>query len=164
MRAAGPILAMASAALMSACAAGIGVEGGAAGRPAPFPECGAGPYAFVGRTTLAAIGISSGGGDSGRVGTIWVTAEPVDPDLLGQPMAPGEPAPPRTRWVCVEWPDTSGMSMPVDDGWEPPGSVAADDGTAGRPPPIGAIALAVGALVVIAASWLAFRREPSPSP
>ena len=166
MRATGPILTIAGGTLLSACAAaGVGVDAVGVDRPAPFPECGTGPYAFVGRSTLAAIGISSTGeAEAGRTGTIWVTAEPVDPDLVGQPMAPGEPVAPPARWVCVEWPDGSGMAMPIDDGWEPPGSVLGAEGSSDPAPPIGALALAVGALAVIAVSWLAFRREASPSP
>jgi len=129
--------------------------------PAPMPECAADEFAFVGETTLGALGLDQfGGPDAGRVGKIWVTAGPVEVDFGGPAPAGFEP-PPLTRMVCVEWPDGSGMAGGIDDGWQPPvgtgGPAQADPSEA----PWSVIALGVGAVVLIGVSIVAFRREPS---
>lgn len=128
--------------------------------PAPWPECTGVELAFFGEnTTLAAIGLGEmGGPDANRPGTIWVTAEPVDPDVVGGP--PGPQAPPQ-RWVCVQWADGSGMGGTIDDDWQPPGALdgIVDGDATSANPAVPIAALAIGLLVVAVISWLAFRRE-----
>lgn len=128
--------------------------------PVPMPECAAAEFAFVGETTLGALGLDQfGGPDSGRVGTIWVTAGPVQVDF-GAP-APGfNPAPP-SRMVCVQWPDGSAMAGSIDEAWQPPagrvGAARADPSEV----PWSVIALGMGAAVLIGVSIVAFRTEPA---
>ena len=142
---------------------GVGVaEPGVAAMP--FPECQTAELAFAGESTLAAVGLAefAGGPDANKVGMIWITAGPV---AIDQPMPIGEgkgaPAP-AGRWVCVQWPDGSGMAGNIPDDWAPPASLTgatttADEGVTA--PPIGVLALVIGAAVLIGVSVLAFRRE-----
>jgi hypothetical protein len=144
--------------VLAGCGAGIGAGFGPidqAEAPAvPFPECAAETFAFVGETSLAALGLGEmSPPEAGRVGSIWVTAGPVDPEALGPAGGPQVVA---SRWICVEWEDGSGMAGPVDDGWQPPGAFTAGTTTDG--PPIGPIVLVVGAVVIGAVSYVAFRR------
>ena len=157
--------------LTAGCAIGgsgqpvVGVGVGVA-EPAvmPFPECQTAELAFAGESTLAAVGLAdfAGGPDANRVGMIWITAGPV---AIDQPMpiggGKGELAP-AGRWVCVQWPDGSGMAGNIPDDWVPPGSLTGattttDEGS--TTPPIGVLALVIGAAVLIGVSVLAFRRE-----
>ena len=143
---------------------GVGVAApGVAGQGMPFPECQTAELAFAGESTLAAVGLAdfAGGPDANKVGMIWITAGPV---AIDQPMPIGEgkggPAP-SARWVCVQWPDGSGMAGNIPDDWVPPasltGAVTSDEGVTA--PPIGLLALVIGAAVLIGVSVLAFRRE-----
>ena len=124
----------------------------------PMPECAAEEFAFVGESTLEALGLNEfGGPEAGRVGMIWVTAGPVDVDF-------GAPAPglnPPTRMVCVQWPDGSAMAGSIEEAWQPPsgmgGAAPADQAEV----PWSVIALGVGAVVLIGVSIVAFRREPA---
>ena len=142
---------------------GVGVaEPGVAGMP--FPECQTAELAFAGESTLAAVGLAefAGGPDANKVGMIWITAGPV---AIDQPMPIGEGkggAAPSGRWVCVQWPDGSGMAGNIPDDWVPPASLTgatttSDEGITA--PPIGVLALVIGAAVLIGVSVLAFRRE-----
>jgi hypothetical protein len=136
---------------------------GVVGAGMPFPECQTAELAFAGESTLAAVGLAefAGGPDANKVGMIWITAGPVAVD---QPMPIGEgkggPAP-SGRWVCVQWPDGSGMAGNIPDDWVPPasltGAATSDEGITA--PPIGLLALVIGAAVLIGVSVLAFRRE-----
>ena len=139
-------------------------EPGVGGAGMPFPECQTAELAFAGESTLAAVGLAdfAGGPDANRVGMIWITAGPV---AIDQPMPIGEgkggPAP-AGRWVCVQWPDGSGMAGNIPDDWSPPASLAGGDATADEgvtAPPIGVLALVIGAAILIGVSVLAFRRE-----
>ena len=153
------------AALVPACAGSVTVGGGAAGlaqavpaRQPPFEECQADAFAFVGETSLAAIGLAelTGGPDANRVGSVWVTAGPAV-----QGAFPGQGAPPPGRMLCIEWPDGSGMSTNVDDAWQPPGiDVAAGDAEASSGVPLGPMAAVIAAVLLVAISYLAFRRDP----
>jgi hypothetical protein len=121
---------------------------------APFPECMEAPLAFQGETTLAAIGLAEfvAPNEASQAASVWVTAVPVS---LG---GPGEDA--SDRIVCVQWPDGSGMAMPIPDDWAPPNLLdgdLADEATDG--PPIGLLAVSIGIVLVIGISFLAFRRE-----
>ena len=142
------------ASLVSGCAIG-GLS-----RPTPpaFEGCaGVTRFAFVGDTTLAALGLNqSDPAEGNRVGTIWVTTDKVD--LQGGPVPAGMAKLPLSRAVCVEWPDGSGMAGPIDDSWQPPAGVSASGGI---PAPL--VALVVGALLLGGASYLAFRRRPVPA-
>jgi hypothetical protein len=124
-----------------------------------FPECQTAELAFAGESTLAAIGLAEfGGPDANKAGMIWVTAGPV---AMPGPRPPGVgDAMPEGRMVCVQWPDGSGMSGTIPDGWLPPAGVPVEgpsETTGGLP--IGVLVLVGGAAVLIGASVLAFRRE-----
>ena len=126
----------------------------------PFPECQTAELAFAGESTLAAVGLAefAGGHDANKVCMIWITAGPVAVD---QPMPKGG-VPASGRWVCVQWPDGSGMAGNIPDDWVPPGTLtgattASDEGLTA--PPIGVLALVIGAVVLIGVSVVAFRRE-----
>jgi len=130
----------------------------------PFPECQTAELAFAGESTLAAVGLAefAGGPDANKVGMIWITAGPV---AIDQPMpiggGKGDVAA-SGRWVCVQWPDGSGMAGNIPDDWVPPasltgGATTSDEGVTA--PPIGVLALVVGAVVLIGVSVVAFRRE-----
>jgi hypothetical protein len=123
------------------------------------------PAAVAGESTLAAIGLGDfvGGPDANKVGMIWVTAGPVAMDMP-MPVPAGEVgkggAMPAGRMLCVQWPDGSGMSGPIPDDWVPPATASVDgsaEATGGLP--IGVLVLVGGAVVLIGASVLAFRRE-----
>lgn len=138
--------------------AGVGVA-----EPMVFPECQTAELAFAGETTLAAIGLGDfvGGPDANKVGMIWVTAGPAN---MPQPVPAGEVgkggAMPAGRMVCVQWADGSGMSGTIPDDWVPPATASVDgsaEATGG--PPIGVLVLVGGAVVLVGASVLAFRRE-----
>ncbi len=123
----------------------------------PFPECEADAFAFVGETSLAAIGLAEmWPEEASRLGEIWVTAGPPDPDVWQLP--PGAP-PMNQRVVCVEFDDGSGMAGPVEDAWQPPGAGLALPQAGGDLPWAGLVAI-VAAIVVLAISFLAFRTKP----
>ena len=124
---------------------------GPAAAEVPFPECQVEAFAFVGETSLAAIGLADGfaGPDANRVGKVWVTAGPGRWDQVG-----GGPAMGGGRVVCVEFPDGSGMSTTIDDGWQPPGTEIVET-TSPAWPVIGVVAVFV---VLLGVALLAFRR------
>ena len=128
----------------------------------PFPECQTDEYAFVGEASLGAIGLAeiAGGPDSNRVGMIWVTAGPVAmpmPQPVGGGPVPEQDA---SRFVCVQWPDGSGMGASVPDDWSPPAAALGAGAQATGPEiPLGTVAVIVGAVVLIGFSVIAFRRE-----
>jgi hypothetical protein len=162
--------------LLTACAVAVPLGGGAGPQAVPvgpvaapaelmFPECQGVELAFQGETTLAALGLDEalgGGPDASKVGLIWVTAGPVEMDVIPMPVGKGE-LPPAQRMVCVQWPDGSGMMSQVDDTWQPPSILDGGDGGAlsagGSGPPLGLVALVIGAVVLIGVSVVAFRRE-----
>jgi hypothetical protein len=132
---------------------------------AMFPECeAAAEFAFAGEATLAALGLGdlAGGPDATRPGMIWVTAGPVAFEV---PAGGGKGLQevPAQRVVCVQWPDGSGMSTTVPDGWELPSGAgdSATPSTAANAEPIdfGPIAVITAVAVLVGASILAFRRE-----
>jgi len=163
--------------LLSACAVAVPLGGGAAGQAAApvgpavapadlmFPECQGVELAFQGETTLGAIGLEefAGGPDASKVGLIWVTADPVAMDMGPMPVGKGGDLPPAQRVVCVQWPDGSGMMGQIDNAWQPPSLIDGGDGGAltaeGSGPPLGLVALVVGAAVLVGVSVFAFRRE-----
>jgi hypothetical protein len=155
--------------LLGACAVVAPIGGGAVGVAEPaaglmFPECQGVELAFEGETTLGALGLDefAGGPEASKVGLIWITAEPVALDMGPMPVGKGD-VPPAQRMVCVQWPDGSGMMGPVDNAWQPPSLLDGGDGAAltseGPGPPLGLVALVVGAAVLVGVSVLAFRRE-----
>lgn len=163
-----PVLLTAGCAIGGSGQPGIGVGVAAPGvmdpGVMPFPECQTAELAFAGESTLAAVGLAefAGGPDANKVGMIWITAGPV---AIDQPMPIGEgkggPAA-SGRWVCVQWPDGSGMAGNIPDDWAPPasltgGAATSDEGVTA--PPIGVLALVIGAAVLIGVSVVAFRRE-----
>ena len=147
-------------------AIGVAVDPAAPGVQ-PFPECQTDEYAFVGESSLAALGLADsfgGGPDVSRVGMIWVTANPV---AVVQPVPAGGgkgAEPPAQRWVCVQFADGSGMGGSVPDDWVPPTELASATGTEpAQEIPVGTVAVVVGAIVLIGFSIVAFRREGGPS-
>lgn len=146
--------------LLVGCAGSLLPVADAQGPPAPFPECEADAYAFIGRASLAELGLAEtvGGPDAQRVGMVWVTAGPGNPEAWGAP--PGAPVP-IGRGVCVQWGDGSGMSTILDDPeWQPPGT-GIDLAATGGPAPISLLALVLGLLAVAGVSFLAFRGRAS---
>jgi hypothetical protein len=158
------VTALGVAVILPACAGSVSVGEGAAGivqavpeRLPPFEECQADAFAFVGNTSLAAIGLGEvgGGPDADRVGSVWVTAGPAAADVF-----PGPNGPAAGRMMCIEWPDGSGMSTTVDDAWQPPGIGAAAGGAeTSSDVPFGPIAAGAAALLLVVISYLAFRRD-----
>jgi hypothetical protein len=130
----------------------------APGEPMIFPECQTAELAFAGESTLAAIGLGEfGGPDANKVGMIWVTAGPV---AMPGPRGPGVVDPPEGRMVCVQFQDGSVISGTIPDDWIPPaGAPVVRSSEAAGGPPIGVLLLFGGAVVLIGASVLAFRRE-----
>jgi hypothetical protein len=118
-------------------------------------------FAFVGQTSLDAIGLGDAGPDSSRVGMVWVTADPIA--MPGGPMPIGVgPEPAASRMVCVEWPDQGGMAMSIDDDWQPPsGGMDISGGASGQELPVGLIGLLVALVVLIGVSVVAFRERPT---
>jgi hypothetical protein len=143
---------------LAACSIGPGGRIDAADEPVPpFPECVADEYAFVGETTMAALGVSRPSGrpppDADRVGMIWVTADRRFNE--GEPVGMAE-----GRMLCIEFPDDGGeisamTNFPVVDSWQPPG--AADTTQPGVGVPWQVLPAALGAAVLIATSIVAFR-------
>lgn len=138
------------AVLLSACSFGLGTE--VTGPSPDLPGCDqAQEFAFIGETTLAALGLDQfGGPDIGRVGTIWVTADKVE---MG---APPDPLVEPTRMVCVEWADGSGMTGPLPDNWQLPVTAEPPQSTS---LPVAPLVLAVVLASIVGVSFLAFRRE-----
>ena len=144
------------AAFLSACS--FGLVGEVTGPQSDMPGCDqAQEFAFIGRTSLDALGLGEfGGPDGGRVGTIWVTAERVQVDMGGPaPIGAPQMVPDATRMICVQWADGSGMSGPVPDNWQPP--VIATSATESLP--IAPLVVAIVLTTLIGVSFLAFRRE-----
>lgn len=122
----------------------------------PFGECKADAYAFVGETTLAALGLGEMWPEErGTRAEIWITAGAV-----AQQPIPGEPAPQPERMICVELDDGSGMAGPIDADWQPPSVVDEVATSGGGGPPLGGFVLLGLAVLVGAVSFLAFRGGP----
>lgn len=139
--------------LASACSAVL--PAAEVGEP-PFPECKADTYAFVGETTLAALGLGEMWPEQrGQRAEIWITA-----DVVAQDAIPGQPAMEPQRMICMELDDGSGMAGPIDADWRPP-SVVDDLATSGGSGPALGGAVVIGlALLVGLVSFLAFRSGP----
>ena len=133
--------------------------------PTPdMPGCDqAGEFAFVGETSLAAIGLGEfGGQDADRPGMVWVTAGPASMDGGPGPRPAGglRPAEPVGRVACIQWPDGSGRAGHIPADWQPPG------GLLGAPAPVDAdtgtptVLLVLAAVaILIGVSFLAFRER-----
>jgi len=131
--------------------------------PGMFPECQNAELAFAGETTLGALGLHefTAGPEGNKVGLIWVTAGPVAMDMGPMPVGKGGEMEAQ-RMVCVQWPDGSGMMGPIDNAWQPPSILDGGDGgsaVAGDGPPLGMVALVVGAATLVGVSLLAFRHD-----
>lgn len=148
------------AVLVGGC--GVAVAGGVDEPRPDIPGCDqAQEFAFVGETTLGALGLADvGGPEASRIGMIWVTADRVQMDM-GRPAPAGGAGPipvePPSRMVCVQWPDGSGMSGPIDDNWQPPGGLGA--AAADSPFPIAPLVIGAMLVVLIGVSVLAFRPD-----
>jgi hypothetical protein len=152
------IIGLGMLALVSACGVVPGIDAGVDGPPPPFDECRVERYAFIGESTMAALGLDDfGGQEANRVGSIWVTADKVVVDM--GPAPPGgqpfiqEPS----RMVCVEWADGSGMAGPVADDWQLPVAPSVATGTF----PVAPVIVVVMLVTLVGASFLAFRRDSS---
>jgi hypothetical protein len=145
---------------LAGCALAPSVLIDAADAPVPpFPECVADQYAFVGETTMSALGVSRPSGrpppDPNRVGMIWITADrrPNEGEPGGQVLA---------RMLCIEFQDDGGQisamtNFPVVDSWEPPGSSQGNQ-VAGALPSQQLVAVGLAVLLLIVVSLVAFRR------
>lgn len=122
---------------------------------APFSECQP-PYAYVGRTTLAALGIAQGGLDRNRVGRVWITANVVTVDEFAPPEAPGGPAGSAAQVMCIEFADGSGMSSMLTEPFSRPGQLEATTAP-GDASNLRLVLVAVSAVALTAISVLAFR-------
>lgn len=137
--------------LLTACAGPMPTE------PPPPPCDATTDFSFVGRTSMAALGLSDPmDPEAGRVGMAWVTRGPV---AWGPPG--NAPADDMMRAACMSWEDGSGMGQSIDDSWQPPNALFAAGGTAELPegPPGGLLVLAALAAVLVGASVIAFRRD-----
>ena len=138
--------------LMSACSLDPGTA--VTGRRPALPGCDqAQEFAFIGRTSLDALGLDEfgGGPDGAQIGTVWVTADRVQMDA--PPDAGVEP----TRMVCVEWADGSGMAAPLPDNWQLPRT--ADPLPPSTTMPVAPLVLVVVVAIIVGVSFFAFRRE-----
>lgn len=146
----------------------VGLAGCGVAQPAnlspEFTECGQTTnFAFVGETSLSAIGLGDAGPDSSRVGMVWVTADAIPMGGAPMPLG-GGPEPEPMRMVCVEWADGSGMSMSIDAGWQPPFAGMDPAASASGPElPMGLIGLLVALAVLVVVSVVAFRERPARS-
>lgn len=132
----------------------VEAEPGVVKEPPPaFPECGAEPFAFLGETSLAAIGLADlvSPAEANVVGQVWVTAGPVPSEtgLFGAEEGMGD-----GRVLCIRFPDGSGMATTIHDAWQPPGAEVAETSPPAWPL-IGVVALLIA---LLGASVVAFRR------
>jgi hypothetical protein len=158
-------VALTALALLAGCAAsgiGGGIVGGVAepDRVSQMEPCNqARAFAFAGEATLAELdlGDQAWGPDATRRGFIWITLDDVSfgPDMPRDPgMAP-------SRWLCLEWPDGSGMAMLVEQDWQPPGIGLDDAATSGEEDlPVPLLVIALSAILLAGSSYLAFRQRP----
>lgn len=108
-------------AIVAGCSAAIDLQPNRpTGPQPPFPECQAESFDFVGRSTLADLGLDTATPvpppDPHRSAMIWVTHDLKEYDR-GEPGGPVE----MTRMLCFEFADGSGGSeWPVDSDWQPP--------------------------------------------
>lgn len=142
--------------LLGGCIPGVG--GGVSRQdasPAPFPDCVAASYEFVGEGTFNALGlvdaVPAPPPTPDRTAMIWVTRDLLPFDH-GQPGGPVE----MTRMMCFEFPDgTGGSQWPVDPSWRLPALAGvAPEGVSLSP---GLVLVALAVLLAIAVSALAFR-------
>ena len=135
---------------LAGCAAARAATVGGGGIGAGNACGGPGEFAYVGETSLAALGLADDagvmGGDAERVGSVWFSPDGGDPAA-------------QSRLVCIQYDDGSVMVTGVDSSWQPPGAPSApgDGSAAGVPMPI--ILVGGGAVVIIGFSIVAFRRE-----
>lgn len=131
--------------------------------PTPdMPGCDqAGDFAFVGETTLDAIGLGAefGGEDANRPGMVWVTAGPVSMEPGGRRPAGAMRRPePVGRVVCIQWPDGSGMAGHISAEWQPPGGLQGPPVDSDGDTPTALLVVAAVAILV-GVSFLAFRER-----
>lgn len=145
------------AVLVGGCGIGAGIGPRVSGPPPPMPECKAEAYAFIGESSLAALGLDQvtpvPPPNPERVGMIWVTADRVPYDA-GPPGGPVTLA----RSFCMEFPDGSGLSeWPIADGWQLPAAFGGEQ-NADPDLPSSLLVLLIGVALVVGASVMAFRR------
>ena len=144
---------------------GVPAAGGMDGPRPDLPGCDqAQEFAFVGETSLGALGLADvGGPDASRVGMVWITADRVLMDEMNGPApAPGggggpTPAEAPSRMVCAQWPDGSGMTTTIEDDWQPPTATQALANDA--PLPTGPLVIGTMLVVLIGVSAVAFRPD-----
>lgn len=143
--------------LVGGCGIGVEVRQPVTGPAPPFEECEAESYAFVGESSLAALGLDKvtpvPPPAPERVGMVWVTADPVPYDA-GPPGGPVR----MLRSFCMEYADGGGLSeWPIDDTWQEPAALT-DETTADSDLPASLLALVIAVVLVMGASVVAFRR------
>lgn len=123
-------------------------------------DCEATPLVFEGDTTLEELGLGAipgVGAEATRVGFIRITRDRITHEQFAPPDAPVVVA--EGQLLCIDWPDGSGMSMMLAQPFriEPEPEPAAEL-------PVVPIVAGLAILLVAGVSWIAFRREPPPSP
>ena len=125
----------------------------------PITDCEP-PLAFEGETTIAELGlVGILGDDATRRGLIQISSGTVTHEQFAPPGAPV--VVPEGQLLCVTWPDGSGLSMMLPEPFvvgEAPDNAADDPGVSLTP-----ILFALVILLLVAISWIAFRREAKPS-
>ena len=120
------------------------------------------PLAFEGETTIAELGLVDAipgvGDDAMQRGLIQITRDPIPWEEFAPPDVP--PAIDAGQMLCATWNDGSSMSTLLHRPFR-----AAGDGPTVEPVdiPFGPIVVGVVVLLVIAASWLLFRRAAPPA-
>lgn len=146
------------ATLVGGCGIGVEVAPPVTGPAPPFPECEVERYAFIGESSLAALGLDQGvtpvpPPDPERMGMIWVTADalPFDAGPEGGPVT-------MFRQFCMEYADGSGLSeWPIDNTWRLPAEFT-DGPPADTGLPLTPVLLMIAVVIVAGASLIAFRR------
>ena len=158
-----PIVTFAVLALTGCAAvADLGAPRATGPDPVGFPECMAESYDFAGEGTLAGLGLDTATPvrppTPNQTAMIWVTHD-LKPWDQGEPGGPVE----MTRMLCFEFADGSGGSeWPVDAAWQPP-ALASSGGQSDSPGTSGllAIAMALAVILLLGASFVAFRKGQS---
>ena len=155
-----PIVTVAILALTGCAAvADLGAPRATGRHPIGFPECRSERYDFAGQGTLAGLGLDTATPvqppNPNQPAMIWVTHE-LKPWDHGAPGGAVE----MTRMLCFEFADGSGGSeWPVDAAWQPPGLApsGAESDSPGTFGPL-AIAVALAVVLLVGASFVAFRK------
>jgi hypothetical protein len=131
--------------------------------PLPVADCEP-PLAFEGETTIAELGLADAipnvGGDAARLGMIRITRDTVTWAEFAPPDV--QAAVPEGQVLCITWDDGSGLSTLLHRPFHGGIGAPADEGGSGEIP-LTAIVVGLAVVLLVAVSWLSFRREAPPS-